>query len=92
LGGAGPQDLIVVAEGPLAGGNVDTFWVFVHESRGFRLALMISAHDLLVKSTRSHGYRDLEALAATAVTLSTVRFKFNRGTYEEYASKSEDIK
>jgi hypothetical protein len=92
LGGSGTTDLIVAAEGPLAGGNVDVFWVFIQQNSTFKLVLMLPAHDLIVKSTHSHGYRDIEALAATAVTVSTARFRFDGKGYKRYASKTEDIK
>jgi hypothetical protein len=92
LGRAGPRDLVVAAEGPLAGGNVEVFWVFVHQSHGFGLALMVPAHDLVVKSTRSHGYRDIDALAATAVIVTTVRFRFDGRSYLPYRSTSEHIR
>jgi hypothetical protein len=92
LGGAGPTDLIVAAEGPLAGGNVDVFWVFIQQNGSFKQALMLPAHDLIVKNTVSHGYRDIEALAATAVTVSTGRFRFNGKVYKRYTSKTDDIK
>jgi hypothetical protein len=89
LGRGGPRDLVVAAEGPLASSNVTSFWVFVHQAHGFHLALMLPAHDLVVKSTRSHGYRDIDALAATAVTVSTVRFHFDGQSYLAYRSTSE---
>ena len=91
LAHGGPKDLVVAAEGPLAGGNVEVFWVFVHQSDGFTLALVVPAHDLVVKSTRSHGYRDIDALAATAATVSTVRFRFDGRSYLPYRSTSEHI-
>ncbi|HEY6969800.1 MAG TPA: hypothetical protein VJA94_11390, partial [Candidatus Angelobacter sp.] len=51
------EDLVVVAEGPLAGGNVVTFWVFCATPRGYELVLMAPAHDLEVKNTRWKGHR-----------------------------------
>jgi hypothetical protein len=92
LGGPDRRDLIVVARGPLAGANVDVFWVFIHEKQGFRLALMVPAHDLVVKSARTHGYRNIEASGATANTITTAQFKFDGETYEEYVSTTDDIK
>jgi hypothetical protein len=92
LGSDEANDLIVVAEGPLAGGNVDVFWVFIQQNQTFKLALVFPAHDLIVKNARSHGYRDIEAMGATAITVTTVRFKFDGAVYKEYTSKTKDIK
>lgn len=88
----GENDLIVVAEGPLVGANVDTFWVFIHTSQGFKLALTIPAHDLAVLSRRSHGYRNIAASAENCCTITNAYFRFNGKEYERYSSKTEDIK
>ncbi len=85
-------DLIVLAEGPLRGANVTTFWVFCATDRGYVLALAASAHDLTLKNSRSHGYRDLEIASMTAVQISTVLFRFNGERYAEYAAKSQAIR
>jgi hypothetical protein len=92
LGSPGEKDLIVVAEGPLLGANVDTFWVFVNSGKGYLLVLTIPAHDLIVKRSRTNGYRNLEAMAATAITVTTASFRFDGHQYREYSEKTEDIK
>ena len=58
----------------------------------FKLALMLPTHDLIVKNTRSHGYKDIESMAATAIDVTTVQFKFDGGVYKEYTSRTEGIK
>jgi len=92
LGGPGEKDLIVEAEELLRGANIDTFWVFIDTDHGYELALTIPVHDLIVKSARTNGYRDLEALAATAVTVTTASFRFDGHEYKLFSSKTEDIK
>lgn len=92
LGTKSSKDVIVMGEGLLRGANIIPFWVFVHDGEGFRLALTVRALDLEVKRTRSHGYLDLEANAATARTVKTVRFRFDGNEYKESSEKTEDIK
>ncbi len=92
LGGRGEKDLIVVAEGLLRGANVDTFWVFVHRDQGYALVLTVPAFDIIVKSSRTNGYRNIEASAATAVTVTTASFRFDGHRYVRASVKTEDIK
>ena len=84
--------LIVQATGPLVGANVVVFWVFIQSQDGWKLALMIPAHDLIVTQARFNGYRNLEANAMTCCTITTARFRFNGREYQGYFSKTEDIK
>jgi hypothetical protein len=84
-------DFVVMARGPLAGGNVVVFWVFRGNPHGHELVLTAPMHDLIVKNTRWNGYRDIELLSATAVTVSTVLCRFDGKQYKEYKSKLEDI-
>ena len=88
----GEQDFVVASEGPLLGANIDPFWVFIRDRHEFKLALSISVHDLIVKRTRSHGYRDLELDAMTASTVTTAQFRFNGNEYKEFAEKTAEIK
>lgn len=88
----GERDLIVAAEGPLVGANVDTFWVFIYSGNGYTLVLTIPALGLSVKNSRTNGYRDIEAAAATAVKITTASFRFDGQEYKIYSSKTEDIK
>jgi hypothetical protein len=92
LGSSGEKDLIIAAEGPLVGANVNTFWVFVQSEHHYTLALTIPAHDLIVEGARTNGYRNLEAMAATAESVTTVSFRFDGHQYKEYSAKMEDIK
>ncbi|MGP8185302.1 MAG: hypothetical protein ACLQKY_04465 [Terracidiphilus sp.] len=92
LGGLGEKDLIVEGEGPLRGANVITFWVFVRNSQEYVLALTIPAHDLIVKKSRFNDYRNIETLGATAVTVTTVFFRFDGHRYRQHAARTEDIK
>lgn len=92
LGPTRADGLIVQANGPLVGGNIVVFWIFIQSQDGWKLALMIPAHDLIVTQTRFNGHRNLEADAMTCCTITTVRFRFNGREYKRYFSKTEDIK
>jgi len=92
LGSKGEKDLIVMAEGPLRGANINPFWIFIHDGNGFKLALSVSLHDLAVKRTHSHGYRDLESSGMAASTFSIARFRFDGNEYKESSEKTTEIK
>lgn len=92
LDGPREKDIIVVAKGPLSGANVTTFWIIRPSGRGFDLMLgAVPAHDLVIKNTRSKGYRDIEAWTATAVRESTISFRFDGNRYKPSARSSKDI-
>jgi hypothetical protein len=91
LDGRGERDIVVVAKGPLSGANITTFWVLRPSSSSFELLLTVPAHDLIVKMSRSKGYRDLETLAATAVRVSSVSFRFDGSKYKPSKQKLRTI-
>jgi hypothetical protein len=91
LDGPKEKDIIVVAKGPLSGANVTTFWILRPSSRGFEVMLTVPAHDLVIQNMRSKGYRDIEALAATAVRVSTIYFRFDGNQYKPSARSSKII-
>ncbi len=73
------SDLVVQAEDRLQGANVTTFWVFLQTPD--KLVLTLPAHDLTIMSTRWHGYRKIEAGAATGVSAWSRTFCFNGSEY-----------
>ncbi len=91
LGSDGSSGLIVAAEGPLAGGNVETFWVVLRMGNGYRIVLAIAAHDLDVQRDRTHGYRNIRASAETCCTITTAEFRFDGIRYRRAWSKTENI-
>ena len=92
LGPTRQNDLIVEANGPLAGANVVTFWIFLRRGRNWELAFTAPAHDLRILRARSREYRQLETLRATCCKVTKVRFRFNGERYEEWAENTEDLK
>ena len=84
-------DFVVMVRGPLAGGNVVTFWVFRGTPHGHELVLTAPMHNLTVKDTRWNGYRDIELASMSAVKVAKVLCRFDGKQYKEYESKLEDI-
>ena len=84
--------IVAAAEGPMVGTNISPFWVVVHNARGYKLVLALSAHDLEVGSVRANGYRDLKTYGMTASTITTVHFRFDGSEYKESSEKTENIK
>jgi hypothetical protein len=92
LGTPGEIDLLVMAaNGCLNGANVGPFWVARKTSQGYRLVLSTGGHSLEVMGTRSEGFRDIQTYTASAITVSTVVYRFNGEKYEEFDSSSEPI-
>jgi hypothetical protein len=84
-------DIVVMGEGSLHGSNVTTFWVFCATPHGYKLVLTAPAHDLIVKSTRWKGHRDIELTSMTAVQTSTVLFRFDGERYTKRTVRSKPI-
>jgi hypothetical protein len=83
LNGPHEADLIVVGAGPILGANVTLFWVFrPSRSGGFNLLLRVSAHDLNIMESRTGGYRDIEVVAATAVSVTKGTYTFRGSAYK----------
>jgi hypothetical protein len=91
LGGKESDDLIVVGQAPVAGANVSPFWIFCATPQGYRLALKLSTHTLIVKSTRWNGRREIETVAATASEVFTVSYRFDGQQYNSYQEKASPI-
>jgi hypothetical protein len=86
--------MLVEGEGVLRGANVNTFWVFVQTAHGLKLALMIPAHDLMVRPQRFGGYKTIEAASMNCCTVFTTRLRFDGKRYIElgHSSKGADGK
>ncbi len=91
LAGPGENDIVVVASGLLMGANITSFWVLRPSRVGYELLLTAQGHDLLIRHSRSKGYRDIELLSSTAVTVSTVSFKFDGRKYTGHSGGSKPI-
>jgi hypothetical protein len=92
LSKSGKTDFVVMAKGPLAGGNVVTFWIFRGTGHGHELVLTAPMHDLVVRHSRRNGYRDVELTSMSAVKISSVLCRFDGKQYARYKSKVEDIR
>ncbi len=74
----------------LYGANVAPFWVFRKMPGGYVLVLGISALGLKVLSTKSNGYRDISTWSSTAVTQTTLFFRFDGHKYRLSTKKASD--
>jgi hypothetical protein len=92
LAGPDERDIVVVATGRLRGANVTTFWVLRPTGHGFELLLTAPAHDLIVRNSRSQGYRDIQILATPGIRVSAVSFRFDGNQYKVYGRSSENIR
>ena len=88
---SGKNDLVVVGQPPVSGGNVALFWIFSATSRGYRTVLMAPAHDLVIEKKYWNHYKEIELLSATAEVVSTVLCRFDGTEYKVYKSQSRPI-
>jgi hypothetical protein len=89
LHNAHTRDLVVEGESALRGANVNTFWVFVQTANGLKLALMIAAHDLMIRPLRYGGYKTIEAASMNCCTVFTTRLGFDGKSYIEFSRASK---
>jgi hypothetical protein len=54
--------------------------------------LSLPAHDLVIEPTRIKGYRDIQAMAATAVKISTATLQFDGKMYRVKVNSTENIR
>jgi hypothetical protein len=90
----GPQerDLVVMGSGrPYMGANVGPFWVIRDLPTGPQVVLSTIALVLTVQETSFKGLRNIGAFAATAVTGTTINFRFNGTKYVEYKEKARQL-
>jgi hypothetical protein len=92
LSDEGLADFVVVAEGPLAGVNMTTFWVFAATPNGHKLVLNAPAHDLEVTLKYWEGYREIELSGETAVEFKRIRYRWDGNTYNKVKSESHEIR
>lgn len=65
LNGPAEKDIVVIGSGLLLGAKVTTFWIFRPKLSGFEMIFTASAHDLIIKQSRTAQYLDIETLAAS---------------------------
>jgi hypothetical protein len=77
------------ASGCMLGANVIPFWVLRNTSGRYGLLLETHALELEVLDSRSNFYRDIPAMAATAVAHTTVLYKMSDAQYQFAERKTE---
>ena len=87
------QDLIVMAANPrLFGANIAPFWIFRNTPSGHQLVLSITTLGLEVLRSKTIGYRDIRATAATAKKVITTDYVFDGTSYRERRSSQRAIR
>jgi hypothetical protein len=89
LGSSIEEDFVLVGRGPMVGANITQFWVFRATTRGYRLVLQASAHDLIVMNKVRNGFREIELLSATGIAVRTVLLRFDGERYKVVRDKWE---
>ncbi len=100
LHGPGESDLVVVpiprAHEPDYGcfhsaEGIAWFWVFRQSNGRYQLALSIFSNGLDILETRNNGYRNIQAITASGAgrSLTTMTFRFDGKSYQEYGKKAE---
>ncbi len=93
LHGSRERDLVVIGAGePFIGANVGPFWIIRDLPTGPKVVFRAITLQLNILKTSSHGLRDVEAVAATAVTDTQTQFRFNGTQYVIRISRTRPIK
>ena len=79
------------AFGCVLGANVGPFWVLRNTNGRYGLLLATYALGLEILDSRSNFYRDIQATAATAGTLTTVVYKMSVAQYQVAEKKTEPL-
>src|SRR5665213_531224 len=76
---------------PVAGVNTAPFWIFVATSRGDRLVLTQSPHELTRRITRWKDYREIEASSKPAAGFYSAIFRFEGNRYVKRSERTEGL-
>lgn len=86
------RDLVVVGSGPpFIGANVGPFWIIRDLPSGPKVVLSTSSQVLTIQRTRSNGFYNIKAFAATAGKGLTTSFQFNGDRYVAYRQSSSPL-
>lgn len=85
------SDIVVQGTGPMLGANVTTFWVFRLNGDNADLLSEIVAHDLIIRLPRKDGYLTVDAVSATASSVTTVSFQMKNGKYAKWLQNTEKL-
>lgn len=90
----GPDEMgyVVMGTGRLINAKQTPFWILRTRGNGLDLLLHVSAHDLMLRTTISHGLRDLETVTFAPSTLSIDDYHFDGVRYQLHHSTTEKIK
>jgi hypothetical protein len=86
------EDYLAIGRGPLGGANVATFWIFRQHGKSFDLVLTVSAHDLMLRPSTSHGLRDLEAVTITSGNVTLADYSFDGIRYQSRHAQTQKIR
>ena len=81
----------VVTNHVLNGANIGPFWVFLKTGQGYKLVLSVTSLNLTIMKTRTKGFRNISAGAATAVSAHVDVYKFTGKKYRFAFSKKENL-
>ncbi len=86
------DDYLAIGRGPLGGASVATFWIFHPRGKTYDIILNVVAHDLILRTTTTHGLRDLEAVSIAPGNVTLADFTFDGTRYQSHHAKTEKIK
>jgi hypothetical protein len=92
LRNTGEEDLVVAAEGPLAAGETETFWVFMQTSQGMKLVVAATTQGLTILNDRYKGVRMIDLTAATCCEVTTSSWRYEDGEFRQFSQVSKAIK
>lgn len=85
------SNIVIQGIGPILGANVTTFWVFRVKGDNADILLEVVAHDLIIGPPRKEGYLMVDAVSATASSVTTASFQMENGKYAKWREKTEKL-
>jgi hypothetical protein len=86
------DDLVVAAEGPLAAGELETWWVFMNTPQGMKLVMTAVTHGLTLLTDRFKGVRMIDVDSMTCCQVTTSSWRYEDGEFRQYSQVSRAIK
>ena len=90
---SGPKEIdwVVTGVGPMSGGDNSWFWIVRSQESGATVACFAGGNSLLLKNTRTNGFRDIESDWSSAAETQTTIYHFDGNQYKEWKTIRKNL-
>jgi hypothetical protein len=86
----GTTEFLVLGSAPLSAGDASWFWIVRKDGARAAILLWAAGNCIEAKSSKTHGYRDIELLWASAGSQKTSTYHYDGKAYRLAHSKMQD--